>query len=816
MNLDDNAPSETEPQALVGRIEPTLSPPTTPYSDALFAGVALERLAEIGLGGIDLANSATARGGLASTTHSGCDAPTKDAPCACDETRTTPSRNEDGASAQSSIDFASIRRQMLSSVPMHEATRASAIFRAFERAMANTGSIRNEPQARAFAQRFINDILTAQHPTKPGKLLTPDESSALQQALGDAGLAPAEIHDPPAPQTDEELLNERAADYGSQGLRGMYSDEQYLTVKNHFARCLSMPMAVEEDLLYFAASAKPDNVLVSYADAWRADNLELAGRFEEARQVWSQTRAQYPGARYGALPLAPIAVAHQVYCLRKTNRLDAALGVLRSFYDETDSPTWRCRTATYIGLLAETTGDVLLADAAYTAALDTERDADARAGLARLGSDRETVYPTLAALHQRLAEIIERKDVPRLRALARAYDFQFGIGCGETTSVPREQLLHLLSGDLQRGAVRASAELIHADDDKYYLRTTSWSGDYFVGEVLFQLRAVPRGWQWSGIVLSLPTKSWSFVLGQLGVPSSSSHNQPLPSWFTIRAPWARPSQTNIGVMRAGGLWSQIAQLVILLNTRILAAALPVFWPIYLAMAAAFHRSACGFALAGFYYNDGPTHRVGALSSAFAIDFSVLHPSDRLAQVVQEAIFPLSVIPANRFNEPALACAAGTVFVSDDPLILGMMSNPNYGNAATIELAHPVSGFAGPAAGTPTTTGGANWLGARSVVPAQNMARGPFASRYMHFRFGTLRAVPMPTTLTIPQGSILGTYNNTGNSAFDHIHFEMHDATLPAGTGDPLGGTVRPTPMDGVTLLDNENGKCITSTNIPLP
>ncbi len=507
-----------------------------------------------------------------------------------------------------------------------------------------------------------------------------------------------------------------------------------------------------------------------------------------------------------------------MYCLRKTSRLDAALGVLRSFYDEIDSPKWRCRTAAYIGLLAETTGDLLLADTAYNAALDTERDLEARAGLARLGSDRDTVYPTLAALHQRLAEVIERKDVARLRTLARSYDFQFGMGCGESVTVPREQLLQLLIADLQRGSVRANAELLHVDDDKVYLRTTGWSGEYFVGEVFFQLRAAPRGWQWAGVVLSLPTKAWSFVAETLGIPSERSHNQPLPSWFTIKAPWPRPAPRNVGVMRAGGLFPQIAVTAVLFALWGASLAFPLLRVAYLGVLVGAISVPCGYGMGGFYYNYGWTHVVRALHSAFAIDFSVAHPLDRPAMgVLQAAVGPVFIVPVNRFNEPALACQSGSVLTSDDPMILGPFSNGNFGGAATIELIHPFTGLAGPAAGGPTTTTGANWLGARSVTPAPDAPRGPFASRYMHFRFGTLRAVPTPPTTVIPQGSILGTYNSTGISVFDHIHFEMHDATLPAlVSGDPLGASLRATPMDGVTLLDNEDGKCIRSTNIPLP
>ncbi len=72
-----------------------------------------------------------------------------------------------------------------------------------------------------------------------------------------------------------------------------------------------------------------------------------------------------------------------------------------------------------------------------------------------------------------------------------------------------------------------------------------------------------------------------------------------------------------------------------------------------------------------------------------------------------------------------------------------------------------------------------------------------------------------------QGSVFGFVNNTGNSAWDHLHFEIHDVTLPsdaAGGNDARGRTTRLTPMDNQSLdgdgtPTSNDGDCIVSSNV---
>ena len=52
-------------------------------------------------------------------------------------------------------------------------------------------------------------------------------------------------------------------------------------------------------------------------------------------------------------------------------------------------------------------------------------------------------------------------------------------------------------------------------------------------------------------------------------------------------------------------------------------------------------------------------------------------------------------------------------------------------------------------------------------------------------------------------------DDTGSSAFDHLHFSIHDdpSAAPACT---------PNPLDGQPLTNSDDGRCILSSNVPFP
>jgi hypothetical protein len=212
-------------------------------------------------------------------------------------------------------------------------------------------------------------------------------------------------------------------------------------------------------------------------------------------------------------------------------------------------------------------------------------------------------------------------------------------------------------------------------------------------------------------------------------------------------------------MTAGGLVEFGAQLATLLHTP------PLFREV---LALIFANNDCGFGPRGLYYNQPTTHQN---VDAFSIDFTryrrgvpFLHQSG---------------------GTPVLAPLGGVVVAACG---LRMSGDPTMSN--TVEIMH-----ADPATGRPR-----------------------FLTRYLHLAGPGMLSVS--TGMAVITGQRLGLVNDTGNSVEDHLHFSVHDQTIPfpgvgpsACGGITRGASVRPTPLDGVALGDGASGTCITSTNV---
>jgi murein DD-endopeptidase MepM/ murein hydrolase activator NlpD len=186
------------------------------------------------------------------------------------------------------------------------------------------------------------------------------------------------------------------------------------------------------------------------------------------------------------------------------------------------------------------------------------------------------------------------------------------------------------------------------------------------------------------------------------------------------------------------------------------------WIAAAALALWFSRSDCGFGPRGFYYNTWPTHE-GA--DAFAIDFT------RYRQYVP--YYPQSG------GTPVFAARAGIVRTADAGTPSG---SPSASNTVEIEHADPDN---------PTDT-------------------KRFTSRYLHLEGP--RKVMVSPGMAVPAGKLLGYMDDTGNSVLNHLHFSIHDRTIPY-PDRPSGASVRPTPMSGVRLDDQDSGACVCSTNV---
>jgi hypothetical protein len=203
--------------------------------------------------------------------------------------------------------------------------------------------------------------------------------------------------------------------------------------------------------------------------------------------------------------------------------------------------------------------------------------------------------------------------------------------------------------------------------------------------------------------------------------------------------------------KAGGLWGFVAEQAIII-------AAGYGGPL---IALGLSGGDCGFGPRGFYYNSGPTH---SGDEAFAIDFTRYRrwvPYDNVSG-----------------GTPVLATRDGIVRFVEAGIPSGHSSAAN-----EVEISH--------------------------TDPANPADLTRFTSRYLHMEgpFKILVSAMMP----VFTGNRLGLMDDTGDSVLDHLHFCLHDRQIPF-SGVDIGGSVRPTPLSGVTLEDGDDSTCVRSTN----
>lgn len=180
-------------------------------------------------------------------------------------------------------------------------------------------------------------------------------------------------------------------------------------------------------------------------------------------------------------------------------------------------------------------------------------------------------------------------------------------------------------------------------------------------------------------------------------------------------------------------------------------------------------SGCGYGPGGFYYNDGTTHHG---NHAFAIDFT-------------RYVTGLPYFPDEEFKS-ILAVQAGVV----TRVISTFSDHDHSGDANRVEVDHP-------------------GLGELLAVLFGRPLMPPFKYRSGYWHLAGSHRIPVSVGMFVRQGARLGFSNDTGNSAFSHLHFVLQDRDL-------MYMSVRPTPMDGTRLGDGDGGSCVGSTNVAFP
>lgn len=531
----------------------------------------------------------------------------------------------------------------------------------------------------------------------------------------------------------------------------------------HRARHTPMPSTTNE-LLRDRIKEDADGPFSAAYLLWIGDNLFQEARFEEAIEVYDELVATYPERLVGTKSFAAVATAQAAAAYERLGDPEQASrshGRIAEAFGEHTSVAWAYHEQ---GRIAEEAGNNREALAAYERAADAPDVPPstslgthelARRAAERIRNPGEGIRPQPEQVSRALVRALERRADDELRRLCSPTHFTFGVVNSERHFYDRDKALEQLLADLRSSKVRADPTALFGGGEKRYLNTDGWAGDFFGGRVIMIFTRAGGGWEWSGVALTQLPEKWEGFFE----PFERMENQPLS--LSIKAPW--PAGTG---MRAGGIIPFSLQLAAMLGLGPFAGAAMFFASL----------NPCGFGPGGLYYNQPTTHTG---DEAFAIDFCKFAQGVPLLNTAR--------------GTPLLAVAAG--------LVIGVESNnatgsANSGNCVRLEHMTESELFALFII----------WLftGQRQFMP--------FSSRVLHLDGPSM--IPVSVGMHVKQGARLGFVDDTGNSASDHLHFTVNDRRLPGATS--LGRTVRPTPMDGQTLNNIDDGRCVVSTNVPIP
>lgn len=485
---------------------------------------------------------------------------------------------------------------------------------------------------------------------------------------------------------------------------------------------------------------------------WAADNLVAEARFEEAIVAYRTAHAEAPDVAIGdrswsSIALEQIAVSHD-----RSGDPKAALGA----YDEATKVAGEAEASWLqfqAARVAESIGSVDAAADAYSVAASGPDDfahvdvsvADvAKRSLDWLRRATDWTRPDVETLARDLSRAITSGDRTMLAEMASRSFFRVGTMGSEFRFVDVDDALAVIGDDLADSTVTCDYTNVSGSGGKSYLASAGWHGRVLVGRVMLVLSRLSGRWEWSGVVLTQPNAE----LARLIPPSEMRTNQPLPTPF-MKAPW--PAGISF---RAGGV----------LNFGAEALAVSAI-PFGFIAAGVMSANDCGWGPAGFYYNQFGHN---GSEQAFAVDFTRYRRGIPLVDATNHV--------------QVLSCLYGVVSMVRAQFADG---DPTLDNR--VEVNYVVSG--------------SEWNSSTIGLTAPTRLRGKF----LHLS-GPSR-IPVSVGMFARRGAPLGLMDDTGLSAFPHLHFSIHDRDMGFAS-------VRPTPIDGQTLNDGENYKCIRSTNVP--
>ncbi|WP_426565084.1 hypothetical protein ACPPVT_02320 [Angustibacter sp. McL0619] len=483
---------------------------------------------------------------------------------------------------------------------------------------------------------------------------------------------------------------------------------------------------------------------------WLGDNLSRSKRSAEAVAVYAEHADRFGAAKFGDRLWGPIALENLARTQVAAGQPKDALATYSGLLDGPTDGSSRAWIALHAARVAEDTiRDTALALQWYDRAVGETDDPSQYeipvADLAKREAARlRSDHPWICDTMQELAArlaLAVRK--PDAAALGSlASATHMRVGvAGSEVRFVDAERTIELLVEHFSGGALCDPSDVTGHGDKRYLAVVPATPGSPYALMHLMLCRCSLGWEWAGVIWTLPDDALTSLMPS-GDPMT---NQPLPNPF-LRAPW--PAGISF---KAGGVLNFGAE-------ALAVASIPFGWLLALGLS----NGPAGWGPAGFYYNQfGHT----GSEQAFAIDFT------RYQQHV-----PL-VNAAG--GTPVLCVSAGVVQdleanrPNGDPLIENRIATNHVVTSSDWT----------PAA----LTGGDTRLRAK----------------YLHLAGPHL--IPWSLGMFVPRGIRLGLMDDTGLSAFDHLHFSVHDQNLGFQS-------VRINPLDGQRLDDGDNYSVVHSTN----
>jgi hypothetical protein len=563
---------------------------------------------------------------------------------------------------------------------------------------------------------------------------------------------------------------------------------KYLSQVVHQARCTAQPSGANE-LLRTHLQKDRSGPLAPTLSLWSGDNLLAEGRFDKAIAAYSALLDRYPEARFAGTPWGVHALEQTAVCHENSGEHEKAADVygrmLKSYRKFVSASRIYFRQAD----LAEQAGGDKQAIALYRRASQARnwprhgqvnlRDL-ARRNADRLESGQEWVRHDYQTLADEVSRTLWKRDARALEALASRTHFSYAPGGGERHFTDRKALLDRLRADLSRSEIAVHPRRLRGSGGKLYLDSTGWKGETFADDVTFLLSQTHRGYEWSGVVATHRRgNGGDFPRDPKEVPDPPDPGpepepppgpvtfEATPADLRLKAPFPRGEH-----FRAGGIIPMAVQLAgIALALGWTGPFFPLAYAQALVTLAA--SSPCGLGFGGLYYGQSPTH---VDRDRFAVDF---------ATYLRGVPFALSTR-----GHAVLAIADGIVTYVESSRASG---DPTIANQVNVDHLLDVEKV----------------LDFFSVLFGNGWLPTKYFAEYLHLD-GPGR-VPVSVGMYVRQGTRLGAMDDTGLSVLDHLHFSLHDRALPWDSS-----SVRPTPMDGQTLNNDDDGRCMYSTNVPIP